>query len=475
MTVLTALSNRKINAVRKSAQPLRDEAIERIFAECLVHVGLRRRIRLYQSHCLHTPITSGLGKPYIILPAEVIHDLPHSDIKYILLHELNHCKSKDTFVNYITCAFQILYWFNPLVWFAFREMRTDREIACDISVLKMLDENFYLDYGNTIINFAGKISQKSSLHLVSTIGGTKGQIRKRIEKIASFSREPRSLKIKSITIFILIGFFTLSQAPVISALTSKPNFYDFREDQAEYEDLSPYFNSYDGTFVLYDLQSDHYKIYNKEKSTLQVSPDSTYKIYSALFALESNIIQVGDTRLAWDGTLYPYEPWNKDQDIQSAMQSSVSWYFQELDRQAGLKNLNHWFKQISYGNYDLTAGLSDYWMESSLRISPVEQVQLLKKFYANEFNCKAANIQAVKNALLLADDNGIKLYGKTGTGTVNQQNINGWFIGYIENSGKVYFFATNIHDQGRASGSTAAKITLSILTDKNLLKPAFLP
>ncbi len=36
------------------------------------------------------------------------------------------------------CFLQILYWFNPLVWYAFKEMRIDREIACDISVLKSL-------------------------------------------------------------------------------------------------------------------------------------------------------------------------------------------------------------------------------------------------------------------------------------------------------------------------------------------------
>lgn len=469
LTIVTALTNRKIRTIKKSAQPLRDEEIERIFEQCIVNVQLRKKIILAKSHLLHTPITYGIFKPYIILPADIISDLSQSDIKYILLHELYHCRNKDTLINYIICAFQILYWFNPLIWFAFKELRNDREVACDISVLKVLDERDYVDYGKTIINFANKISQKPPLHLASEIGGTKQQIRKRIERIALFSIESKMLKIKSIIIFILIGFFTLSQVPMISALASNTNLYDFKGEHVEYEDLSTYFNLYDGSFVLYDLQSDQYKIYNKEKSTLRVSPDSTYKIFSALFALESNIIQTEDTILDWNGTIYPYERWNENQDLFSAMQDSVSWYFQDLDRKAGLKNLKIRFKQISYGNYDLSEGLSDYWMESSLRISPVEQVQLLKSFYINGFDFKELNIQTVKNALLLSENAGVKLYGKTGTGTVNNQNINGWFVGYVENSGKVYFFATNIQDKGLASGSAAAKITISILNDKNLL------
>ncbi len=52
----------------------------------------------------------------------------------------------------------VVYWFNPLVWYALKEMRNDREVACDTSVLKMLEEDDYENYGNTLINFAEKVS-----------------------------------------------------------------------------------------------------------------------------------------------------------------------------------------------------------------------------------------------------------------------------------------------------------------------------
>lgn len=56
------------------------------------------------------------------------------------------------------------------------------------------------------------------------------------------------------------------------------------------------------------------------------------------------------------------------------------------------------------------------------------------------------------------------------TGRVNGQDINGWFIGFIENADNTYFFATNIQNEQHATGSKAADITLSILSDLNIWK-----
>ncbi len=77
--------------------------------------------------------------------------------------------------------------------------------------------------------------------------------------------------------------------------------YDFKSERTVYEDLNEYFAGFEGSFVLYDLQADQYHIYNENKSTLRVSPDSTYKIFSALFALESNVITSENSTMKWNG------------------------------------------------------------------------------------------------------------------------------------------------------------------------------
>jgi bla regulator protein BlaR1 len=219
---------------------------------------------------------------------------------------------------------------------------------------------------------------------------------------------------------------------------------------------------------LYDLSANQYTIYNKERSLTRVSPDSTYKVYDSLIALETNIITKDQNTIDWNSTKYPYEVWNRNQNLSSALKNSVNWYFQELDKKIGRNNLQNYFTRMNYGNCDLSGDISSYWLESSLKISPVEQVQLLKAFYTNELQFNKLNIDTVKSALLLSERNGASLSGKTGSGTVNQKNMNGWFIGYVESKGNTYVFATNIQSGTNPCGSEAEKITLSILNAKKI-------
>jgi hypothetical protein len=51
---------------------------------------------------------------------------------------------------------------------------------------------------------------------------------------------------------------------------------------------------------------------------------------------------------------------------------------------------------------------------------------------------------------------------------VNGQDVNGWFIGYIETADNTYFFATNISADSDATGGNATEITMSILSDMNI-------
>ena len=79
-------------------------------------------------------------------------------------------------------------------------------------------------------------------------------------------------------------------------------------------------------------------------------------------------------------------------------------------------------------------------------------------------------MEAVKDSIHISSSSFGDFYGKTGTGRVNGQDINGWFIGFVENTDNTYFFATNIHHKTEATGGKAAEITLSILSDLNIWK-----
>ena len=471
MIILVIKSSLRLRTLEKSALPLQNPEVRRLYHQCLEEMGIHRNIPIYSTAFLKSPIIVGLLKPCIYLPIHLISDYNESDMRYMLLHELQHYNHKDAVASYLMNLAGVIYWFNPLVWYALKEMRNDREVACDTSVLKMLEEDAYEDYGNTLINFAEKVSL-TPFPFADGLGGNMEQMKRRIINIASYEKPTFIKRVKGMTAFMLTAVLLLGFAPFISTYAADGSHYqwDSSSENVTYVDLSTYFGEYEGSFVLYDLENDAWSIHDMEHATLRVAPNSTYKIYDALFGLEEGVITPENSFIAWNGENYPFEAWNADQTLQSAMNSSVNWYFESVDEQLGTADISNYIQEIGYGNENMNGDFSTYWMESSLKISPIEQVELLAKLQNNSFGFAPENINAVKDAICLSASDAGTFYGKTGTGRVDGQDVNGWFIGYIETADNTYFFATNIGADSDATGGNATEITMSILSDMNIWK-----
>ena len=471
MMILVIKSSLRLRTIKRSALPLQNPEVRRLYNKCLNEMKITRNIPVYSTAFLKSPIIVGFLKPCIYLPIHLISDYHESDMRYMLLHELQHYRHKDAIANYLMNFAGVLYWFNPFVWFALREMRNDREVACDTSVLKMLEEDDYENYGNTLINFIEKVSI-SPFPFAASLSGNMKQIKRRIINIASYEKPTFYKKLKGMTAFILTTVLIMGLTPFISTYAADESRYQWKSssENISYVDFSKYFGKYEGSFVLYDLGNDAWSIHDIEHATLRVAPDSTYKIYDALFGLEEGVITPEDSFIAWDGENYPFEAWNADQTLQSAMSSSVNWYFQSVDEQLGTTSVYVYIKEIGYGNKNMSGDFSTYWMESSLKISPIEQVELLTQLQNNNFGFAPENINAVKDSICLSSSDAGTFYGKTGTGRVDGQDVNGWFIGYIETADNTYFFATNIGADSDATGGNATEITMSILSDMNIWK-----
>ena len=469
MMILVIKSSLRLRTIKRSALPLQNPEVHRLYNRCLNEMKITRNIPIYSTAFLKSPIIVGFLRPCIYLPIHLISDYHEAEMRYMLLHELQHYRHKDAIANYLMNFAVVLYWFNPVVWLALREMRNDREVACDTSVLKMLDENDYENYGNTLINFVEKVSI-SPFPFAASLSGNMKQMKRRIINIASYEKPPFIKRLKGMTAFMLTAVLLLGLAPFISTYAADGNHYQWNasSENVSYVDLSTYFGEFDGSFVLYDLGNDAWSIHDIDHATQRVAPNSTYKIYAALFGLEDGVITPDNTFITWDGKNYPFDTWNTDQTLQSAMSNSVNWYFQSLNEQLGSPSVNKYIQQIKYGNENMSGDFSSYWMESSLKISPIEQVELLTMLQNNSFSFAPENINAVKDSICISSSDAGSFYGKTGTGRVNGQDVNGWFIGYIETADNTYIFATNIGADNGATGGNATEITMSILSDMNI-------
>lgn len=476
MFFLLYRSVKQVKSLHSSALPLQNEELNALYIECLNEVNSKHTIPIYSTAFLKSPVLAGFLHPRIYLPIHLISDfnagtISATDIRYMLLHELQHYKHKDILIGYLINTVNVFYWFNPLIWYFLKRIRQERELACDSAVLQLLKETEYKSYGNTLINFAETIAL-SPFPLTMGISGNIKQLKGRILNIASFHQPTFKQKIRGYLICIFVSTIIIGCIPILSVYASDQTGYHFdtTEKNITQLNLSSNFGDYTGSFVLYDQATDKWNIYNIDNASTRIPPNSTYKIYDALLGLESGIITPEHSTFTWNGEPCPFESWESDQDLTSAMHNSVNWYFQAIDSQAGFQSVKTFLQTINYGNQNTGTNLNLYWTDFSLKISPIEQVELLQNFYQNNFHFDRKNIQAVKNALLLSTTSSGSLYGKTGTGRVNGKDVNGWFVGYIESDNNTYYFATNIQAPSNATGSQATEITETILSDFGIWK-----
>ena len=233
-------------------------------------------------------------------------------------------------------------------------------------------------------------------------------------------------------------------------------------------DLSPFFDSYVGCFAMWDVSTDEHVYHNPSRCAERLSPCSTYKIPHALIGLETGVILDQHHVREWDGTRYPVEVWNQDHTMASAVQNSVVWYFQAVATEIGEERMQAYLDAFGYGNQDISGGLTQFWLGSSLAISADEQIDFLDRLRLDDLPVSSRSMKIVKEVIVLEEKDAYIYRGKTGSCTPEGEYPLGWFVGYVERDDTTYIFATNI--QGiEAEGQRARQIGTAILEHLGVL------
>lgn len=459
--------SRRLRTIKRYAsEPSR--RIREQFEACRRKLGMKTNAQLRQSRFLTAPVSFGGIRPFVVLPTEGTDDLPPEALDHVFLHELTHIRHGDLVTNPLFCGVQALFWCNPLVWLALRQMRRDREAYCDWAVLNWLpDDADRTRYGQTILRFAA--GSNSLFPVANGLCQNSKMLKYRLEQIVSFQKETKWKRFLGRCFAVSLALAVVGQIPLLAHCAGNSETHYRPSDPLTMveADLGSIFHARDGCAVVYDLNTGLYTVYNKPEVTRRVPPCSTYKIYSALNALEQGIITSEANTVFWDGTAYGFEAWNRDQTLRSAMQESVNWYFEALDQAAETSRTADFFREIGYGDGNLGDDPDSYWNGSGVKISALEQVELLVKLYRNDFGFADGNIAAVKDAMALDTDG---LYGKTGTGRLDGKNIAGWFIGFAEKPDNTYLFAVYLSSENGADGRMAYEAAIRILENLHIIK-----
>jgi beta-lactamase class D len=205
--------------------------------------------------------------------------------------------------------------------------------------------------------------------------------------------------------------------------------------------------------------------------TQRFLPASTFKIVNSLIGIETGKIVDEKMVIPWDGIVRRNNDWNRDLTMEQAFKLSSVPYFQEVARRTGRDTMKTWIDSLHYGNVNMSGPVDSFWLNNTLKISPDEQLGLLKRLYFDQLPFQKRAQQIVRDVMLMENNTTYKLSYKTGTGYDEMQNLIGWVVGWIEENHHVYFFVTLIKTATKnIDQNIKMNITKGILTRLGFFK-----
>ena len=239
--------------------------------------------------------------------------------------------------------------------------------------------------------------------------------------------------------------------------------------------------------VLYDMSSKMIWQSDSNACATRLSPASTFKIPHALVALELGVV-TPTTMEKWDGTPYPQQPlWNRDHTVLSAMKPSVLWLFQRIAPRIGAVRMQSWLQKIEYGNANTSGDITSYWVNGTLRVTPSEQVNFLRRFYARELPVNEAYARLVEDALVqtpgtIQNARGVHtlaaswpqsavLNAKTGATTTASGESVSWLVGALTVGDRRHVFASAVwRERGGVDQLDAARLAMTTFDRRGICR-----
>ena len=212
-------------------------------------------------------------------------------------------------------------------------------------------------------------------------------------------------------------------------------------------DLKKYFDDQgvEGCFGLLDNAHAQFTIYNLPRyRDSAYLPASTFKIVNSLIGLQTGRISNEKMVIQWDGIVRNKPEWNKDLTMEEAFAVSAVPYYQEVARRIGKDTMQQWLDSLHYGTQKIKSRIDNFWLDNSLKITPDEQLGLVKRLYFEQLPFDKRPQSIVKKVMLRENNANYQLSYKTGWGYKENGKSIGWVVGWIEENKHVYFFVLNI-------------------------------
>ena len=238
MLYLLVLSIPVRNIIRNSFQVyrLRKSGTERVpgtlklfLLDAASYLGIKRKVRLYVSSLVSSPLTIGFLKPVILLPLAIVNQLSPQQLEAVLLHELAHIKRNDYLMNLINQVILAVLYFNPFAKLLVKAQQLECEKSADQWVLQFQYGQHL--YASTLLQLAK--DQLAFNALAMHVSGKESQLSQRVQSILGIEKKKRSFPLKRTALLLLVlllsgGYYYSANenvpAPATASLAATPYF-----------------------------------------------------------------------------------------------------------------------------------------------------------------------------------------------------------------------------------------------------------
>jgi len=152
-------------------------------------LGIARPVQVLASGIAEVPMTFGMLRQVVLLPVSAIAGLTPQMLEAVIAHELAHIRRYDYVVNLFQTVLETLFFYHPAVWWISKQIRNERENACDDMAVALL--------GNRV-HYVRALTQMEELRAVPAspaLAFTQGDLLTRVQRILGVPATPKRVSL----------------------------------------------------------------------------------------------------------------------------------------------------------------------------------------------------------------------------------------------------------------------------------------
>ena len=308
--IITSFVMRK----RIGKEEVKDKKILKILENCKKQMEVEKEIKLIKQDYKKVPCIYGLFNTKILVTDEVL-EKDEESLKYIFMHELAHFKRCDLILNKLLILITTIHWFNPIIWFCFKQIRQDMELKADEMVLNKIEKDEEKEYAKTLVRLLPiSKEEKEPVKLLCVTDGKKNMERRiKMIKLSDKFKEYKALiGITTLLIILCVGTFIFTRIKpqeeqevsktnlvqyfetpnrIVYKEKDKDNYYVFNQGESSYTDiLNEIISGFDSKENGQMLSKEEIEKIEKNENYIELDYDTISKNYVIAYEKENNNI-----------------------------------------------------------------------------------------------------------------------------------------------------------------------------------------